>query len=150
MDGEICTSNRFKNYDYQTLQPQGCTDQGYNAILYPKKGGINSWITKLADKIITPITTQYEVESIDIKNKIITFKMVILNHYDLLVTTIPFDVFEISTESSSQDIKKLQKKLLCNAVVNFNLGIQKTDVSDKHWGIFTRKKNFLIIALVLS
>lgn len=141
--GRFVPQTDLKTMITGALQPQGCTDQGYNAqFLYPKKGGINSWITKLADKIITPIATQYEVESIDIKNKIITFKNGDFESYDLLVTTIPLDVFlKLAQESSSQDIKKASKKLLCNAVVNFNLGIQKTDVSDKHW-VYLPEKEF--------
>lgn len=141
--GRFVPKTDLKSIIHGALQPQTAAHQGYNAhFLYPKKGGINSWITKVADAIKSPFYTGYEVEAIDIKNKIVTFKNGDFESYELLVSTLPLDVFlSLSRETSSQDIKKAAKKLRCNSVANFNLGIQKKDLSDKHW-VYLPEKEF--------
>jgi protoporphyrinogen oxidase len=108
---------------------------GYNAqFLYPKNGGIQYWINKLADKIKQPIKTNYCVESVDTKNKVITFTNGDFEKYETLVTTMPLNtLLGMTKEPASSSLKKTSSKLLCNSVANFNLGVQSTDVSDKHW-----------------
>lgn len=109
--------------------------EGYNGtFLYPKNGGINYWINKLAEKISAPIKTNYCVESIDSKNKVVTFTNGDFEKYETLITTMPLDtLLSMTKEASSSSLKKAVPKLLCNSVANFNLGIQSTDISDKHW-----------------
>jgi protoporphyrinogen oxidase len=108
---------------------------GYNSqFLYPKTGGINFWIKKFAATIKTPIQTKYCVESIDTKNKIITFTNGDFEKYETLVTTMPLDtLLSMTKEPSSSSLKKASKKLLCNSIANFNLGVQSDKVSNKHW-----------------
>ncbi len=110
-------------------------DIGYNAnFFYPKKGGIQFWINKLAEKITSPINTQYTVEQIDLVNKIVTFSNGDFEPFETLISTLPLDRFlGLVKESAATSITKAGKKLLCNSVINFNLGISKPDISDKHW-----------------
>ena len=118
-----------------TLAPIKNNVVGYNSqFLYPKTGGINYWIKKFAATIKAPIKTNYCVESVDIKNKVVTFTNGDFEKYETLVTTVPLDtLLNMTKESSSSSLKKATPKLLCNSVANFNLGVQSEDVSDKHW-----------------
>lgn len=108
---------------------------GYNAhFLYPKQGGIFFWIKKLMQQLKLPIKTKYCVESIDIKNKIVTFTNGDFEHFEKLISTLPLDILlELIKQPSSSSLKKAQSQLLCNSVVNFNLGIQNPNLSEKHW-----------------
>lgn len=116
-------------------QPHTDNAKGYNGqFLYPKSGGINYWIKKFAAHIKTEIHTNYCVESIDTKNKVITFTNGDFEKYETLVSTMPLDtLLNMTKEPSSSSIKKAVPKLLCNSVANFNLGIQSDNVSNKHW-----------------
>jgi protoporphyrinogen oxidase len=115
---------------------------GYNAnFFYPKQGGINDWVQKFANQLTTKIKTNYCVESVDFKNKLVLFTNGDFEKYDHLITTMPLKtLLKISTESSNQNLKAAQTKLVCNSVVNFNLGIKRPDVSDKHWIYFPETK----------
>lgn len=117
-----------------------CYEQsiGYNAqFLYPKQGGIISWVKKLADQIKTPIATGFCVQAIDIKHKYVTFSNGHVEPYTYLINTMPLDnLLQLLVENSSTSYAQASKKLLCNTVVNFNLGIRRPDLSDKHWIYF--------------
>jgi protoporphyrinogen oxidase len=110
---------------------------GYNSnFYYPKKDGINSWITNIKKKIKTEIKINHEVAKINIKNKEILFTNGHVENYDHLVTTMPLDILlEKIEKDSSSGLKNAKKHLLCNSVVNFNLGISR-NISDKHWIYF--------------
>lgn len=111
---------------------------GYNAeFLYPKSGGINSWIQCLANALKNKIVTETAVKTIDVKNKVIIFTNGHLEKYDTLITTMPLDILLHSLVGLSHiDFKKQAKNLVCNSVVNFNWGVARADLSDKHWIYF--------------
>lgn len=115
---------------------------GYNAnFLYPQHGGIQSWVTKLAARITNPINTEYTVKKIDFKRKIVFFTNGHTTQYDQLISTMPLDILlQLSKESSATTLYQARKKLLCNSVVNFNLGINRADVTDKHWIYFPEQQ----------
>jgi protoporphyrinogen oxidase len=119
-------------------------DIGYNSnFFYPKKGGINFWVDALAKKITTPIATNYTVEQVDLVNKIVTFTNGDFEQFDTLINTLPLDVFlKMLKEPSSSSLAPAHKKLLCNSVINFNLGINRPNLSDKHW-IYLPEKQFI-------
>ncbi len=111
---------------------------GYNAqFFYPKEGGIISWVQQLANQLITTIQTGYEVTQIDTQRKIVYFSNGHAETYTHLITTMPLDVLiSKMTDRPSTTFNRAQGNLLCNQVVNFNLGISRPDLSDKHWIYF--------------
>ncbi len=117
------------------LRPPLQQEAGYNAnFLYPKSGGIYFWVQRLIQKLKKPIKTQYCVDSIDLTNKIVTFTNGDFEHFDELITTMPLDILlTLIKEPAESSVKKAGKKLLCNSVANFNLGIQNPNLTDKHW-----------------
>ncbi len=115
---------------------------GYNArFLYPKKDGIFSWVKKLADQLRNPIATNMTVERIDIRKKLIYFTNGHVEPYKLLVNTMPLDrLIDTLHETSRTNLKQAKHNLRCNSVINFNLGIKRPNVSDKHWIYFPETK----------
>lgn len=118
------------------------TKIGYNSqFFYPQKGGIFYWIKKIAENIRNPIHTNFEVQSINLKNKYVIFKNGHKEDFDKLITTMPLDIMLDKIEdSSTTNFSKLSNKLVCNSVVNFNLGISRSNISDKHWIYFPEDK----------
>lgn len=125
-----------------SLTPPPEQEIGYNShFYYPKTEGINFWITKLAQQIQAPVYTNYTVEQVDLVNKIVTFTNGDFEAFDTLVTTLPLDSFlKMLDEPSSASLSKAGDKLLCNSVINFNVGINKPSVSDKHWVYLPEEK----------
>jgi protoporphyrinogen oxidase len=115
---------------------------GYNAqFFYPKQGGNISWIKKFASHIKTPINYNFTVQKIDCARKAIYFTNGHIEPFDQLITTMPLDILLGTLEEpASLNIKKARAQLLCNKVINFNLGIAKPNISDKHWIYFPETK----------
>lgn len=118
----------------QTTMPD-TSKVGYNSqFLYPKQDGIYFLIKELVNKITNPIKTSFCVESIDLKNKIVMFKNGDFEKFETLITTMPLDtLLSLTKFPAASSATQARKKLLCNSVINFNLGIQNPDLSDKHW-----------------
>lgn len=119
-------------------------DIGYNAnFYYPKTGGINFWVNKLAQKVKAPFYTNYTVEQVDLVNKVVTFTNGDFEVFDILINTMPLDAFlKMLKEPSSLSLTKASDKLLCNSVINFNVGVNKPTLSDKHW-IYLPEEKFI-------
>jgi protoporphyrinogen oxidase len=125
-----------------TMYPAPAPSVGYNAqFFYPKQGGIVSWVAALARKLHQPINYQHEVVAIDSKARIVTFANGHRQPYDKLVTTLPLDRMLAMLETpSNRSFSAAQNNLMCNSVLNFNLGINRPNVSDKHWIYFAEKE----------
>ena len=115
---------------------------GYNAnFLYPKQGGIFSWVHKFAKQVKKPVQTDCKVIKIDTKQKLVYFANGHCQSYDYLVSTMPLDcLLGLLQETSNSFLKQAKDKLLCNSVINFNLGINRENLSDKHWIYFPEDK----------
>lgn len=118
------------------------TAVGYNAnFFYPKHDGIFHWVHKFAKQLKTKIETKHTVHKIDLKNKTVFFTNGHFEKYNYLITTMPLNnLIKISTEPSDQNLKAIHTKLVCNSVVNFNLGLNLPNISDKHWIYFPENK----------
>lgn len=115
---------------------------GYNSqFFYPKYGGIYYLIQKINKNLKNKPKTMHEAISIDIKNKQIYFKNGKIKNYNILITTIPLDILlKIIKEPSNITLSDASKKLICNSVLNFNLGIERENLTDKHWIYFPETK----------
>lgn len=115
---------------------------GYNSsFVYPKQGGINFWITKIAHALQNPIYTNHAVTRIDTKTNTLYFANGETERFDTLINTMPLDtMLTILEEKASTSLKKASDHLVCNSVVNFNIGVSRYDLSDKHWIYFPETK----------
>lgn len=123
---------------------QGITrhNTGYNAqFFYPKRGGIISWVATFAQQIRREIFYNYKATKIDIKNKTVVFANGETHSYKMLINTLPLNqCVSMITGSSSRTYSNASKKLLCNSILNINLGFSRDDISDKHWIYFPEKQ----------
>ncbi len=140
--GRFVPSTSLEQIIQGTVHNNEHADIGYNAhFWYPKQGGIMSWVHTLAKHIKKPIHTNFCVKSIDIRNKQIMFENGHVTSFDYLINTIPLDTFlAYLQEKASTTLARARKHLLCNSVINFNLGITRPDLSDKHWIYFPEPK----------
>ncbi len=111
---------------------------GYNAhFLYPKQGGTFFWINKFAQSIRNRIITNCALTSVDLRSKTITTNNGHTKRYAHLVNTIPLDTFlRVVRDKPTTHVQRAAQHLRCNSVINFNLGIARPHLSDKHWIYF--------------
>ena len=118
------------------LQKRDIHSIGYNAqFWYPKQGGIDHLINCFAHTLKNQIYTNYSANHIDLNKKIVTFSNGHTEHYDQLVSTIPLTrcLHLIGNHTEA-------KKLLCNSVININLGINRDNLCQKHWVYYPEKQ----------
>ena len=140
--GRFVPSTSLKQMLKGALQaPDPISSLGYNSqFLYPAKGGISFWVNKLAEALHKPIHINHEVTEVDMAQKTVTFANGNRISYSHLISTMPLDVLLYKLKEPARvHIKRATNHLLCNAVVNFNLGIQRENISDKHWIYFPEK-----------
>jgi protoporphyrinogen oxidase len=118
------------------------SNAGYNSLFYyPEKNGIQFLPNALVKKLKNKIHTNHRAQKIDIKKQIITFENGHSESYETLITTAPLNRFlGMIKESSKTTFKRSIPHLLCNSVINFNIGINKPNITDKHWIYFPEKK----------
>lgn len=115
---------------------------GYNAIFwYPKKGGIQELSLAFA-KRINKINLSCFCQKIDIKNKKIFFMDGRKEKFDKLISTIPLPELANVIEDLPESITLYFKKLRYVSILNLNLGIDRKDISDRHW-IYFPEKDFI-------
>ena len=114
---------------------------GYNATFYyPNKGGIQSLIDALKENIAHKnIKTNVKIISIDTLKKIIKTNIGEII-YENIVTTIPLPVFIKLIKNPAINVSNGSKKLKWTSVLNINIGIDRENISDKHWIYFPEKK----------
>lgn len=124
------------------LQANHPEDIGYNAqFFYPQSGGIEYWIKKLHHQLQLPVYAAHTVTKVDSTRKVVQFSNGREESYKYLITTMPLDfLLTHLQEKSHTALHKASQHLLCNSVVNFNMGIQRSNLSDKHWIYFPEKQ----------
>lgn len=122
-----------------SLTDRGTAAIGYNAnFVYPKQGGIQFWINKLANQLRNTIQTNYQAHQIDLHNNQVQFSNGHAASFKVLINTAPLDQFLYALRGphSIDPLRKASEKLLCNSVINFNVGIAREKLSTKHWIYF--------------
>ena len=115
---------------------------GYNSqFFYPKKGGIQHLINSLAQATKATPNLNAKVVEIDVKNKTITFENGQVTTFNTIISTMPLnELLKMIKGSSHRHYQDAAEKLLCNSVINFNLGFKKQSLSDKHWIYYPETK----------
>ncbi len=115
---------------------------GYNAqFFYPKSGGIQYWINAIRNALHNPIHTGHAVKQVDLVEKIVHFDNGHAEQFDYLITTMPLDILiKCLKEKPSTTFNHALKHLVCNSVINFNLGVVDQNLSDKHWIYFPEQQ----------
>lgn len=124
------------------LKPRAVDKSGYNSsFYYPHKGGIQFLIEQTKKNITTPIETTSAITEIDLTTKTITTSDGRREKYSALISTMPLDhLLGMLTGVGSERLRSLKDKLLCNSVLNFNIGFKNPPEIDKHWIYYPEKK----------
>jgi protoporphyrinogen oxidase len=116
----------------------GITNEGmgYNpTFTYPKRGGIECLPNAFAAEI-RGIETGCELESIDPIRRVARFSDGRDERYSCLLSTIPLpDLFE-KIRGVPASLRSAARGLKAVSVLNINLGVERPDISDKHWLYF--------------
>jgi protoporphyrinogen oxidase len=115
---------------------------GYNSLFYyPKSGGIEFIIKKLVGSIKNEVKKGFKATQVDLASKIVYFENGHRENFDYLINTMPLNKLLSNVKGVCRaDFKQAAEKLLCNSVINFNLGFDVEDISTKHWLYFPEKK----------
>ena len=117
---------------------------GYNTYFYyPISGGIESLPRSFTSKIKSKcLQLNKKIDKINISKKKIFLENGEEKSYEILISTIPLPELLKLIEELPQNIKNISKNLNCTSVYNLNFGINRNQISDKHW-IYFPEKDFI-------
>jgi len=111
-------------------------DYGYNIQFgYPETGGIG----RLAEAFVPhvgPIQFQSRAIRIDPLQRTVFFEDGTSTVYRSLVSTMPLPVLLKLLDPIPERIVQHGKNLIWNSIINLNLGIDRANITDKHWIYF--------------
>ena len=118
------------------LQGRDIHSIGYNAqFWYPQAGGIDHLVHTFGNALKNRPYTDCSAVYIDPINKIVTFGNGHKEPYEHLISTMPLNCC-----LNLVGMPYEAKKLLCNKVININLGINCPDLINKHWVYYPEKQ----------
>ena len=114
---------------------------GYNSeFWYPKRGGIDQ-IAKALAVNVNNIKTGHKMNALDIKNKKIFFKNGGSAKFTDLVLTIPLKQLKnLIKDKLPKEVEQAFSGLKYVSIFNLNLGVQRENITDKHWIYFPEGK----------
>ena len=114
---------------------------GYNSeFWYPLKGGISHIPDVFARNIKHP-KLSHKVLSIDTEKKVVNFANDKSTSFTHLVSTIPLiELSQMISPKLPQDVKEAFSQLRYVSIYNVNLGIDRENISDKHWIYYPEDK----------
>jgi protoporphyrinogen oxidase len=109
---------------------------GYNPrFIYPKDGGIDCLPLALSQGI-RKIHRRHTLQLIDARKKFVRFDNGREEPFDSLVTTTPLPLTYELLADVPDNLRDLSRGLRAVSVLNFNIGIDRPGVSDRHWIYF--------------
>lgn len=140
--GRFVPSTTLSSIIAGTIQRRPPAGVGYNSMFwYPEQGGIELLIHRLEGKLHNQVRTNHDVVAIDMVKKEVVCSNGRREPYKTLVTTMPLNTFLARVVQSSRcSYQEHARNLLCNSVVNFNLGFKSSIDFNYHWLYFPEKK----------
>lgn len=113
-------------------------DTGYNVTFYyPEKGGIESVIKGIYEKIKQNVKLNSEVKFIDLKNKVLIFNGDKINYNNLIST---MNLRWLIKKTGDKKLISLASKLRSVSVYSLNIGFIDRNKNNKHWIYFPEEK----------
>jgi len=113
-------------------------EAGYNVFFYyPRKGGIESVIKDVYEKIKQNVLLNSEVKFIDLKNKILYFNKNKIS-YNHIISSI--NLRQLIKITGDKKLIRLASKLKAVSVYSLNVGYIDRNKNDKHWIYFPEEK----------
>ncbi len=122
------------------IMPKGREDVGYNAhFYYPSKGGIETVVRGLFEKVKKNTLLGSTVNKIDIKRKIVYYDSGHEAPYSSLISTMPLK--ELLRVVNDRELNGYAKKLEATSVYSLNIGFKKSGPIGKHW-VYVPEKEY--------
>jgi protoporphyrinogen oxidase len=102
---------------------------------YPWQGGIESLPRALAERV-TGIELGREVTRIDLGRRVLVLADGDKLAFDRLVLTVPLHLLPTWFEKLPREVEEACRRLAYQGIFNVNLGIDRPQLSDKHWVYF--------------
>ncbi|MEI7542285.1 MAG: FAD-dependent oxidoreductase [bacterium] len=114
------------------ILPKAQKDMGYNVnFYYPEKGGIESVIKGIYNKIQEKVRLNTTVKKIDLTKKIVFLQGGKQEQYTSLISTLPLK--ELTQITGDRELITLGNKLKGVSVYSLNLGFKSKIPINKHW-----------------
>lgn len=113
---------------------------GSNAIFwYPRQGGINT-LSEAFSKHIPNIHLQHICKKISPSKGTITFQNGKVISYKSIISSLPLPLLLSMIETTPTPIQRAASLLRANRVITISIGIDRENISNKHWVYFPEKK----------
>jgi len=114
---------------------------GYNArFWYPRTGGIENLIFAFQKNIRNNIHTLHRATEIDLIKRIVTFQNGRKVRFAKLISTLPLPEMLKLMPRLPTKIRTALNKLRYTSIFCLNLGVDRDNISDKHWIYFPERK----------
>lgn len=114
---------------------------GINAVFrYPRKEGFGRIGEALAQKCGDRIRFGMKATAINVAAKKVCFNDEAWADYDRLISTLPLPDLLALIPSVPDSVREAAAKLRTNSMLVVNLGIARTNISDKHWIYYLEKE----------
>jgi len=102
---------------------------------YPKQGGIEALPRALGERVVG-VQLEREVEQIDIAARTVVFRDGERVAFDRMIYTLPLSQLASLAGDVPARVRAACTALRCQGIYCLNIGIDRADVSDKHWVYF--------------
>jgi protoporphyrinogen oxidase len=114
---------------------------GYNSrFWYPRTGGIEKLIFALQKHIKDDVRTEHRAIEIDLKKRTVIFQNGEKAAFNNLISSLPLPEMLKVIPGLPVKIKDALRKLRYTSIFCLNLGVDRENVSDKHWIYFPERK----------
>jgi len=139
--GRFLPSTNLASIIKGTIEKKPASGIGYNSsFYYPQQGGIESIIKKVTVRLKNKVLTNHQVIGIDPDKKVIRCNNGTAISYQHIVSTMPLNQLLNDIHTTSHSYTAASQKLLCNSIININLGFSTNDIGPMHWLYFPEKK----------
>lgn len=101
---------------------------------YPSQGGFMSYLTKFLP--LGSLKLEHRLDSIDPRNRRLTFSNGFVTEYDGLVSSVPLPDLIPMIQGAPTDVLDASQRLACSTCVLVNIGVDREDVSSAHMTYF--------------
>lgn len=116
------------------------TQIGTNAIFrYPANEGGYGTIAEALAARVSAVHLSHRAASIDTLNRRLRFENGAVVNYETLISSIPLPDLVALCLEAPENVRDAARKLRTNSIAVVNLGIERADISDRHWVHFPEK-----------
>jgi len=106
---------------------------------YPREGGTGALPRSFLPHVRN-LHLNAPAQRLDVDRHCVTFADASTVHYSRLITSLPLPLLIEMLDSVPASVGKASRQLRCNRVITVNLGVNRPQISDKHWVYYPEEK----------